>query len=388
LRSRWKSPWRELMSWAFRRRKRRSVTVREEKITFSQFAAAAAVSAFSPISRLLPKSALEVAGKSAWVAPLLSFLPLLLLCTILKGLLRDEECGLCGALESALGKWAGRVIAVILGAWVIFYGGFLIRSGAERYISTVYKDEKLWVFIFTIALVALVGALGSVRSISRMAQICAAIVGSTMVILLMLGLPDMERYYLLPVNALDAGRIGASMLPVFNVATSWVLLTFLSGYVRPGSRCRGSILRWSAYIIMLMLVVIVATVGVLGPEMSESQQYPFFVLISNLKVFNIFERIEPVTVMIWVLTDFVFVAMLMMSAGEVGRNVTGCRSRALPVFVSAAAMIAVAFVITKSAFEFVFVSYKLIPIVNLVVAAFFMPMLAIIKKLKKDKKRC
>lgn len=337
---------------------------------------------------MLPKSGLEVAGKACWVAPLLSFLPLLALCSVLKGLLRDEERGLCGALERTLGKWFGRTVALVLGAWVVFYGGFLIRSGAERYISTVYKDEKLWVFVFTIAGVALAGALGNVRSISRMAQLCAAIVGVTLIILLALGLPDMKKHYLLPVNVLDAKSIAASTLPVFNVATSWVFISFLSGYVRPDSRRRGAMLRWSAYIIMLMLVVIIATVGVLGPELSESQQYPFFALISNLKVFNIFERIEPVTVMIWVLTDFVFIALLMMSAGEVGRNVVGCRRRTLPVLVSAAAMIAVAFVITPTAFEFVFVSYKLIPLVNLVVAAVLLPVLAVIKKVKKVEKRC
>jgi len=346
------------------------------------------VSTFSPISRMLPKSGLEVAGKACWVAPLLSFLPLLVLCSVMKSLLREEERGLCGALELTLGKWAGRVAALILGAWVVFYGGFLVRSGAERYISTVYKDEKLWVFIFTIAGVALAGALGSVRSMARMAQLCAAIVGFTLIILLVLGLPDMKKHYLLPVNVLDAKSIAASSLPVFNVATSWVFIAFLSGHVRRGSRQRGAVLRWSAYIIMLMLVVIVSTVGVLGPGLSESQQYPFFALISNLKVFNIFERIEPVTVMIWVLTDFVFIALLMMSAGEVGRCVTGCRSRTLPVLIAAAGMIAVAFVITKSAFEFVFVSYKLIPLVNLGVAAILMPVLAVIKKVKKVEKRC
>ena len=337
---------------------------------------------------MLPKSGLEVAGKACWVAPLLSFLPLLALCAVLKGLLRDEERGLCGALECTCGKWCGRIIALALGAWVVFYGGFLIRSGAERYISTVYKDEKLWVFICTIAGVALAGALGNVRSISRMAQLCAAVVGVTLIILLALGLPDMKKHYLLPVNVLDAKSIAASTLPVFNVATSWVFISFLSGYVRPGSRRRGAVLRWSAYIIMLMLVVIVATVGVLGPQLSESQQYPFFALISNLKVFNIFERIEPVTVMIWVLTDFVFIALLMMSAGEVGRNVVNCRRRTVPVLVSAAAMIAVAVFVTPNAFEFVFVSYKLIPLVNLAVAAVLLPVLAVIKKVKKVEKRC
>ena len=67
----------------------------EGKITFRQFAAAAAVSTFSPISRLLPKSGLEVAGKACWMGPLLAFLPVLGLCFAVKSLLRgagDLRC--------------------------------------------------------------------------------------------------------------------------------------------------------------------------------------------------------------------------------------------------------------------------------------------------------
>lgn len=346
------------------------------------------VSTFSPISRLLPKVGLEIAGRACWIGPLLAFLPLLCLCFLIKNLLAGEERGLCGALETALGKWAGRIVSVLLGLWIIFYGGFLIRSGAERYLSTVYKDEALWFYLITIGGTALIAALGRVRSISRMAQLCAAIVGAALIILFALGLPDIKKYYLLPVNVLEGGHIAASALPALNVATSWVFLSFLSGYVMPESYKKRTLVKWAAYIIVMIEIVVVATVGALGPKLSESQPYPFFVLISNLKVFNIFERIEPVTVMIWVLTDFVFIAMLMMSSGEIGKNIAGGRSRRWPVLVSAALMIVVSFVITGNAFEFAFVSEKLIPIVNLSLAAVIMPVLCLIKKIKKEEKRC
>ena len=362
--------------------------MKENKIGFSQFAAAAAVSAFSPVSRMLPKTVLETAGRACWIAPLLCFLPLLAFCSALRLLLEGEERGLCGALESVLGKWAGRVTALLLGGWVIFYGGFLIRSGAERYISTVYKDEELWVFVLTVGGTALAGALGSVRALARMGQLGATLVGVVAVVLLTLALPDMEKHYLLPLSVRDVGGAAVSLLPAFNAATGWVFVAFLAGYVREGSRRRGAIVRWCAYIIMLMLIVIVATVGVLGPNVAGSQRYPFFALISNLKVFNLLERIEPVTVMIWVLTDFVFIALLMMSAGEVGRNVVGMKSRRPAVLVAAVGMMVPAFLVSRDAFTFTFESYTLVPAVNLVVAAVLLPILAIIKKLKKDKKRC
>lgn len=305
-----------------------------------------------------------------------------------KSLLKDEPRGLCGALEGVLGRRAGRIASLTLGLWTAFYGGFLIRSGAERYISTVYKDEQLWVFVFTIGGVALAAALGRVRSAARMGQVCAAIIGGVLVLLLLLGMPDVKKHYLLPVNPLDAGYIAVSALPVLNTATGWVFLCFLSGYIVPGSCRKRTLVKWAAYIVMLAEAVTVGTVGVLGPETAESLRYPFFALISDLRVFNIFERIEPVTVMIWVLTDMVFIALLMMSAGEVGRSAVGSRSRRWPVVTAALLMMAVAFVIGGDAFSLVTLSERLIPGINLLIAVILLPVLALIKKVKKVEKRC
>ncbi len=362
--------------------------MKENKISVGQFASIAAVSAFVPISRVMPGMGLRIAGESCWIGVLLTFLPLLAVCFSFKSLLSGEDRGLCGAFETVLGKWPGKILSVLIAAWMIFYGGFLVRSGAERYISTVYKNGQLWVFIITIVGVSLVAALGRVCSLSRMAQICAAILGAALLFIFFLSTQDMKKHYLLPLNIMDSGRIGLSVLPALNAATSWVFIGFLSGYVRPQPKSKSVLVKWAAYIIIVMEIVVVAAVGVIGPELAESQQYPFYTLISNLKIFNILERIEPVAVVIWVLTYFVYIAALIMAVGEVGRNVVGSKKRSCFVVLAAVGMVVVAGVVAGNSFALAPLSETIVPLVNLVFAVILVPIFSIIKKKKKDEKRC
>ena len=79
--------------------------------------------------------------------------------------------------------------------------------------------------------------------------------------------------------------------------------------------------------------------------------------------------------MIWIITDFVLVSLLMMSAAEVFGCVFGVGNRTPFVLVCAGGMLLVAFMISKDAFGFTRVADLLIPAVNLAFAAVFLPFL-------------
>ncbi len=352
----------------------------EDKITFGQFATVAAISVFSPVSRLLPKASLEIGGRGCWVAPLIAFGPVVLLSAAARRVTKVGKNGLEGALESILGKLAGKIFALIIGAWIVFYGGFVLRSGAERMLSTVYETGKLKFFLISMAAVAIIPALGRVSSLSRTAELCMIFLTLTLAIIFIFAAPDIKAHYLLPVNVLDAGKLAASALPVINVSTTWVLLAFLGGHIRENSFKKSTMLKWISFMLLIELMVFVTTVGVLGPELSKSQQFPFFVMISNINVLNILERIEPVIVMIWVLTDFVFASALMMSSAEAFRGALGLRKRKLTALLSGAGMLIVSVVITDNAFDFAKLSEHIIPLVNLAFTVGFMPLLLLFAK--------
>lgn len=357
--------------------------MRDEKISFRQFAVAAAVASISPVSRLLPEMAVEIAGQSAWLAPLIGVIPVLLVAFAAKALLSGTENGLCGAMETALGKVLGRAAALAVALWIVVYGGFVLRGGAERLLSTVYPTGKMWFFLATMTGVALVAALGRVKSVSRTAELCVIILAVTLAAIFAFSLPDIKLRYLLPVEPGKSRQIGLSVLPVINASTVWVFLLFLGGYIRPGSYSRKTLVNWVLCLMGVILLIVITTIGVLGPEITKSQQYPFFIMISNLNILNIIERIEPVVIMIWIITDFILVALLMMASAEAFVKVLGLRKRYPFVLLSAAGMLLASFLISKDAFGFAKLSDWLVPAVNLAFSVLFLPFLMLIKTIKK-----
>ena len=368
--------------------------MQRDVITIRQYALTIFVAIFSPVSRLLPKAVVEVAGISGWVAPLLAFFPLLGLIWVVEKLLTVDgvKHSLAAALRLRLGNGPGKIICLFYGLWITVYGGFLLRSGGERLVSTIYPTAHLPLFLVAMLVPVVIAAMGPLRYAVRSAVVLMLLFVCALIAVNLLAVPNIKLQYLLPVNVLKPGRLLLSAVPVVNVLSSWVNFSFLRDRVVED----GNVMRRSAgYLVLLILMVIlllVTTVGILGPELCLRHQFPFFIMIKNLTFFNVIERIEPVVVMIWLLTDYVCITMQLISAGEALRNVFEIGKRAHYIFPISFAMLAVSFVIAKDAFRFMRVSNVVIPIINLCIVFILLPLFLVLsvfrKKLRKIKKRC
>ncbi len=360
--------------------------MRDDTVSFRQFAVSGALLTLSPASRLLPKAALELGGRSCWLAVFPAFGALLLLLLAARALLRGSG-GLLAVLETVLGRVPGRAAAVLVSLWLSLYCGFILRSGAERLLSTVYESGTLWFFLLSMAAVALVPALGRVSTAARAAELSMLLLAPILLLLFLFALPEIKPEYLLPVEPWRAGGLAAAALPMLDACTLWVYLGFLGKYRRKGSFRRAAALRWAALAMAAVLFTVLCTAGILGPESAKHQQYPFFVMVSNIRLFNVLERIEPLIVLIWVLTDQALLSLLLLSSAESLRDCFALKSRRVPVLLCGAVMLAAAFVLVGNAFELERLSERVVPIVNLSLTAIGIPLLLAVKKIKKKLRR-
>ena len=136
-----------------------------DRISPRQFCAAVFVSALSPLVRRFPRVLAARAGRWAWCAVPLSLLPMLLLLAAAFRLFRGrgEGTGLAELFPALLGRTLGRVLTGLYGLWFLFYAGFLLRSGADRFLTTVYNGAPCALFVVATALFCLPAAAGSLR---------------------------------------------------------------------------------------------------------------------------------------------------------------------------------------------------------------------------------
>ena len=352
----------------------------KDGMSFRQYAAAVGTALFSPVTRLLPGAALRTAGFSGWLAPLLA-LPLLtvpILAAERLGKSGEMRVGLEESLELRLGGVGGKLAAILVCGWMTLYGGVVLRSGGERILSAIYPAGDLSFFMGAMAALGAVFASGKLCWAGRSARVTWLLFLLLLGLVFTMALPGVKGAYVWPPDLTRPGKLVLAALPVAETLSPWVFFSFLRGSIREDGQVRRRGFRGMAFLAALTVLFLLTTIGELGPELALRQQFPFYVLIKNLRVFNMMERFDGIAVAIWVMTDYVFLGMLLLSASEALRAMTGGRRRQPWVVLCAAAMFALGHLPSGGGITLSELSERLVPAVNGVFAFLFLPILSLL----------
>lgn len=343
------------------------------------------VSLVSPMIRDLAKPIAGRAGAAGWLSPVIAVLPVLALgwfiCVFLKN--RNEDEGLADMIIRALGNIPGKIVLCVYAVWLAAYSGFILRSGGESLLSTVYKNGSLNFYLVVMIALALFAALGKVRALSRFSEVIFIILALSVAVILIFTLPVVKIHNLLPVSYLDTMPLLSAALPVVNAMSAGAYMAFLSGHVEKDTGKLGTVFRWTALFTAVLVLILVTVIGGLGPDIAAKSQYPFFVMIRNVNIFNIAERVEAAVVMLWVMTDFVYLAALIMSSAEILRVVWNSESRRRFSWTVAAAALICAIFAAPDAFTLTVLSENVVPVINLCLIFLGLPVIYIIGKIRK-----
>ena len=351
-----------------------------------------------PSLRIFISAATEQAGRAVWLTAPLAALPMLLYMYFISDLMdcrRDGE-NLQELMLRCLGQRAGRAALALSAAWLILYSGFILRSGADRLIVTVYPDSSPWPFTLGLGLVCLAAALGNPRSIVRSAMMISPVLIGALLLIFLFSLSDLEPDNLLPVTLDDALPVALGSLAAIDVLSFGVYaVCFIEGLCpkEPGRARQGSL--WLAAMVLLMSLLCLAVVGMFGAELSSRLSRPFFIMVRNLVFFHTAERVEALVVMLWLFPDFLLVSVFLYSAQYSlrlslgkdalyrGERLTDMSRGRWLIWPTALAAILISLLIGRDALSLEFWSEKLIPLINLVFAFIFIPSIYIVGKIKK-----
>ena len=272
-----------------------------------------------PVLRLYPAQTAALAGRAAWVAAPLA-LPLMLgyvfFLTRLMAL-REEGEGLAELGLRLLGRVPGRIFLLLAAGWTLLYAAFVLRSGADRLVGTVYLKANPAVFTEVMGLLGILAALAAPLVLTRMARMVQPFLLGVLLLLLGAALFSAKADHLLPLTGRDllpAARGAAVAVDVLSYPAA--ALCFLAGSVkkRPGAfRALGL---WMVVLIALLTLLDLAMLGRFGAELVASLSRPFFVLVRTLVFFRTVERVEALVVMLWIFPDFLLAALTLRSGAQ------------------------------------------------------------------------
>ena len=279
----------------------------ESKLTRRQLALLLWGAMLSPLVRRLPGAA----GRGAWLAALLALPPALLLGSLLGRTLsrRRPGEGLGELFLRAAGPVPGRIAAGLFGLWFLFYGGFVLRAGADRFVSAVYTDSPVWPFLAVTGLLGLLVGVGRLKTLARVAEAAAPPLAGLFALVIALSPETVEPAELWPLSADDVHQALRAVPGLFNALSAGAYLAFLAGEAEGGplGACFSLPLGALALLAAALSAVIV---GSFGAGLAGRMNYPLFVLLRNLRVFHLLDRAEALLAAAWLVTDLLLLGAL------------------------------------------------------------------------------
>ena len=292
----------------------------------NQLMVLASVIILAPALRLFPAASAATAGHAAWVSAFVALPPLLLfllfICRVMNG--RNEGEGLAELMLRRTGPALGRLFLLITALWLLLYGGFSLRAGANRLITTVYPTSSPVFFSVSICLLGLLASLGSFRSIARFAKLTAPAVFGILFLVLLFSLFTIDPTNLMTVTAYELPKIALGALPAVDVV-AFVLygVCFSEGMTKKISSRYRYFSLWTAAMLLLLFLLCLTIIGNFGAELTARLTRPFFSLARNLVFSGNVERIEALVVSLWVFPDFLLFSVVLSAAARCLRLIFG-----------------------------------------------------------------
>ena len=365
----------------------------------NQLLALASLMLLSPTMRLFPHAAVDYAHQAAALsAP--AAIPVMLIYVYFITELMDSRLDGEGLAEMSLrylGNKAGKIALFIMSAWLLIYGGFILRAGADRLITTIYPYSGPAVFIIVMGILSIIAALSSARTIVRAAKIILPLVFGLIIFILFFSLFSISKENLLPITIDDAVPVLKSSLAAVDVLTAIIyFVCFSAAFMPKKEHSFRDYSIWTCLMVLLITGLCVAVVGNFGSELTANLAWPFFSLVRNLVFFHSLERIEALVVSIWIFPDFLLTSMLMYSAqhcirlalGETcpaykGEKLFSMERKRWVIPLCGLLTIICGIFLAPSPIQLDYWSTRIIPVINFIFAFLFIPGLYFYGKAKK-----
>ncbi len=269
-----------------------------------------AVIALTPILRLYPSQSAALVGRAGWLTPLAA-LPLGVawawgMTRFLQRLKPGEH------FPDLILRLGGKPALALFTGWTFLYAAFVLRSGADRLVGTVYPGATPALFSQLMGLIALLAALSTPRTLARIGRMLLPILYGVLALLLFFAFTSVDLGNLLPVGVSDVWPVlRATPMPLDILAGTGTALCFLAGGVKDEGLRFSRFSVWAAGLCVLTSLLCAAVTGAFGAPLTAQLARPFFVLVRTLSFFRTVERVEALVVMLWIFPDFLITALFL-----------------------------------------------------------------------------
>lgn len=264
------------------------------------------------IIRLIPNYVSRYAGYAGWIAPIYSGILLLGIVWVIQKIYKQYPTqSFDEILTDIFGKALSRIILSLYAIWLFLTCSTYLRYYTERFQGSIIKYTTTEVLLIAMLILIAIGFWYGIKSIGRLAELTYPITVFFMLLIVILSIPRMRVENFLPISYLDLIPTMKGSLASSASMGYLIMIFFLADQLKKkdefGKRGGKAVLFQTIF----TTVITFSSIAVNGSSVCTRVSIPFYVLAKQLKVFGVLERFEPILVVVWMISDFVLISVML-----------------------------------------------------------------------------
>ncbi|WP_353093479.1 endospore germination permease [Tissierella praeacuta] len=360
-----------------------------EKISSRQAILFITISRVTTILTTMPIIYMPPANQDIWMVIIVAFFYTTLVCTPLLFLSnRFNEFTIIEYTEKILGKVFGKVVGALYGIFFLTVA-ILFSYIAIQMVRTSFltNTKPILTIIFLMGCCMYVASKG-VDVILRGSELLVPIILVFIIIFVVLGYSSIDLKILLPIykdsSFLDI-NIGAIQMSFIFVDI------FIISMIAPKLENKKDINKIFIKAVfcssLFILLVVVATQASLGIEQTKHSNFPFLSYIRRMKTYSIFERVESVYILIWIVAMMGKIVMYTYIATETFKEVFNKKDRNFILYIIGTFIILITYYFAE--YRPILIEIKSIPLLEYIyyfIFETFIPLVLVIVYIFRRKK--
>ncbi|OPX87888.1 MAG: Spore germination protein YndE [Pelotomaculum sp. PtaB.Bin013] len=253
-------------------------------------------------SIFITSSVARLAKQDSWISMLLAILLGLLIAWLAVNLsLRFPGKTIFQYPEAILGRWPGKVVALLYIWFYIHINGEIIREYGTFLVSAFMPETPMIVFMILIVGIAAYAVRNGLEVFTRANQMILPIIIISIIILVILATPEMNLKRLLPVYA-DNGAapiIKGAVTPTLRIGEI-VTIAVIIPYLNKAREAYQVATTATIITGFVLFVPVVADLSTFGPAVTAGWFFPALNGVTMIHLANFLDRLEPIIMIIWV----------------------------------------------------------------------------------------
>lgn len=235
-------------------------------------------------------------------------------------------------LPIILGKPLGKILGAFYAFWFIGTGAFIMREFGVFLNTTIMPSTPVAVFILTLAILVFYSLRSGLEAWVRVNDIILPIVVLAVVAVIVFPFKHMDLHRLLPVLNHSWGTLIVSSFVSASFRGEILLAAMFLPALAAVNRTGRNLLLVTVFIGIILAAMEVAAVAVFGGVCTGQMELPAFSLARMISFAKVFDRVEALTVVGWIMGNFVKTSAFIYCATVATAQVLGFKEFQFLVF--------------------------------------------------------